>query len=120
MTRFLTALGILLLLGSSATAQWGYYGGYGVGVGISVAPPLVRYPVPAVSYYAPAVPYAYPTVQAYYAEPVPQVAYYPPAVSYGIGPVIAPAPYAYAPGRYGVRFYPYGQPVRNVIRAVIP
>ena len=119
MTRFLTALGILLFAGSSATAQWGYYG-YGVAVGISVAPPVVSYPVPAVSYYAPVAPYAYPVAPAYYAEPVPQAAYYPPAVSFGVGPVVAPVPYAYVPGRYGVKFYPYGQPVRNVIRAVVP
>lgn len=116
MTRFLAAMGILLLAGSTASAQWGYYGGYGVGVRIAVAPPAVAYPVPAVSYYAPAVPY--PAVQAYYAEPVPQAVYYPPAISYGVAPVVAP--YAYVPGRYGVKFYPYGQPVRNVIRAVVP
>ena len=67
MTRFLAAMGILLLAGSTASAQWGYYGGYGVGVRIAVAPPVVAYPVPAVSYYAPAVPY--PAVQAYYADP---------------------------------------------------
>jgi hypothetical protein len=92
-----------------------------VAVAIPVAPPVVSYPVPAVTYYAPATSYAYPVAPAYYAEPAPTVTYYSPDVpTVAYAPVVAPVPYAYVPGRYQVKFYPYGQPVRNIIRAVIP
>ena len=117
MTRILAALTMTLLTASSAMAHWGHYS---VAVAIPVAPPVVAYPVPAVTYYAPAAPLAYSVP---YAMPTPAVTYYaaPPApVVYPAAPVLAPAPLAYVPGRYSVKFYPYGQPVRNVVRAVLP
>ena len=108
MKTLLAALAIVLVMGSTALAGHRYV----------VAYPA---PVPVVSYYAPAAPvYVAPA-------PVPYNAYYaPPAVAYPVAvpaPVYAyPAPvYAYpAPVVVRAKVYPYGQPVRNVFRAVLP
>jgi hypothetical protein len=97
MKTLLAALAMVLVMGSTAMAAHRYV----------VAYPA---PVPVVAYYAaPAPVYAAPA-------PVPYYAYYaPPAVA-------VPAPvYAYpAPVVVRAKVYPYGQPVRNVLRAVLP
>jgi hypothetical protein len=101
MKSLLVALVIVLAMGSTALAGHGYV----------VAYPA---PVPVAAYYAPPAPvYVAPA-------PVPYYAYYAPAVT--AYPVPVPAPvYAYpAPVVVRAKVYPYGQPVRNVIRAVLP
>jgi hypothetical protein len=113
MKTLIAALGIVLLIGSTSVAGW------------YVGPTVVR------AYYPATYAYAAPVMVA----PAPYVSYMPmatagPYVSYmpvsepgcacGV-PVVAPAPVVVgAPVvvRYRV-FYP-GQPVRNVVRAVIP
>lgn len=62
--------------------------------------------VPYTAYYAPA-----PVV-------VPYTSYYAPAVV--PAPALVPAPAVVYPGRTTWHYYPPGQPVRNVIRAVLP
>jgi hypothetical protein len=98
MKTLISALVIVLLIGSTSFAGW-----YAVG------PTVVQAYYPA------------PTVYAY---PAPYVSYMPvvapaPYVSYM--PVVAPAPVVVRPAAV-VRarvFYP-GQPVRNVLKAVVP
>lgn len=117
MMRILATLAIVLAA-STAMAGWGHHG-------VAVAPvPAVAYypaPVPVVAYYPAPVP-----VVAYYRAPTPVVTYYAPDCPVGGAPVVtaapvyAPAAVGYVPGRYSVRFYPYGQPVRNVVRALLP
>lgn len=99
MKSILTALVIILLLGSSAYGGW-YYG-----------PRAVYYPA------APA--YAYPA--PVYAYPAPVVVQQP-YVAYA--PVVAPAPVVVGPPAVVVgargRVYVPGRPVRNVVRAALP
>jgi len=90
-------LGIVLLIGSTSFAGW------------YVAPTVVQAYYPMGPVYAPAPYVAYMPV----AGPSPYCAY--------SVPVVAPAPVWVGPPavvRYRV-FYP-GQPVRNVVRAVVP
>jgi hypothetical protein len=104
MKAILVSLGILLLFASTSFAGW------------YVAPTVVQAYYPGVPVYA----YPAPVVAA----PVPYVSYMPVAApspcAYGV-PVYAPAPVIYGPPAV-IRtrvFYP-GQPVRNVIKAVVP
>jgi hypothetical protein len=108
MKNMLAALVVVLLLGSTAYGQW------------YVGPRVVYYPAaPAYAYAAPV--YAYPAPYYTYRVPVvapaPYVAYSPLVQA----PVLAPAPVVFGP-RVVVRtkVYPFGQPVRNVVRAVLP
>jgi hypothetical protein len=118
MKTLIIALGIVLLIGSTSFAGWyvrptvarAYYPGV----------PVYAYPAPVMA--AP-VPYAaYMPVVA----PAPYVSYMPVApapCAYGAYsvPVLAPAPVVVGPAAV-VRtrvFYP-GQPVRNVLKAVVP
>lgn len=96
MTRLVAviALAVILLGVSTASAQWGY-----------VAPVRVYYPV------APVYAYAYPQTVAMPVVADPVVA---PA------PVVVPAPVVYPYPVIRGRVYYYGQPVRNVVRAVVP
>jgi hypothetical protein len=104
MKSVIIALLIVLLIGSTSFAGW-------------YVPPR------AVAAYYPGVPmYAYPAPVV--AAPAPYVSYMPapapaPYYSYGV-PVVAPAPVVVGPPaviRYRA-FYP-GQPVRNVVKAVV-
>lgn len=111
MRSLAAALVIVLVTGSTAWAGNRYV----------VAMPVYPAPVPVVSYYMPPAPvYVAP------APVVPYAAYYAPAVSYYAPAVAAyPAPvYAYpaypVPVVVRARVYPYGQPVRNVVRVVLP
>ena len=97
MRHLVVAIAVLLLLGSTA------YGGWYVG---------------------PRVVYAYPPVGPVYAYP-PPVVVSPPQVVYSPvvpAPMVTPAPVWVGPR--GVVVYPRvfipGQPVRNVLRAVVP
>ncbi len=106
MKTAIIALGILLLVASTTFAGW------------HVVPTVV------LAYY-PGVPvYAYPAPVV--AAPAPYVSYMPMAPApYGYSaysvPIVAPAPVVVGPAAI-VRtrvFYP-GQPVRNVLKAVVP
>ncbi len=122
-TRFI-AVAVACMLSLSAStlfAQWG------CGTVVTAYPPVVASyaayyappvayvaPQPYVSYYAPVTPYV-----SYYAPVVPYVSYYAPYA-------VAVRPYAayygvVGPSIYGTaRLYRPGQPVRNVVRAVVP
>jgi hypothetical protein len=98
MKTLLAALGIVLLIGSTSFAGW------------YVAPTVVQ------AYYPGTPVYAYP---APYMTYMPVAAPAPPC-AYGV-PMYAPAPVLIGPPAV-VRarvFYP-GQPVRNVLKAVVP
>ncbi len=105
MKTAIAALGIVLFLGSTSFAAW------------YVAPTVVQ------AYYPMGPVYAYPAPVV--VAPMPYVTYMPvaepaPPCFYG-PPVVAPVPMVIgrpAVVRYRV-FYP-GQPVRNVVKAVIP
>jgi len=97
---------IVLCVGATAQAHWGYV------VAVPVAP------APVVAYYPPVAP-AY--VAAY---PAPYVAgYVAPAYPYVASYAVPAAPVYYgwpvAVGPAG-KIYPYGQPVRNAARFVLP
>ena len=103
MKRVLLAVAIVVLGCSVASAGWGY----AHPVAVPVAPPVV--------------------VHSYY--PVgPVYAYRPPAVAVPVVPapvrVAVPAPvvygYRYRPVVVRPKVYVWGQPVRNVLRAVTP
>jgi hypothetical protein len=102
----IAALGILLLVSTTSFAAW------------YVAPTVVQayYPMAPVYTYAP------PVVVA----PAPRVTYMPvvapaPQCVYYAAPVVAPVPVVVArPAVVRTRvFYP-GQPVRNIVKAVVP
>ena len=105
MKTLIMALGIVLLVGSTAFAGW------------YVGPRVVR------AYYPYGPVYAYPAPVV--AAPAPYMTYMPvpapaPYWTYSV-PVVAPAPVWVGPPavvRYR-GFYP-GRPVRNVVRAVVP
>ena len=108
MKRFLAAIALVLMAGSTAFAHHPY---------VALLPVA---PAPYAAYYGPApvVPYYAPVAAAPYI-PAPAMAYYRP------GPVVAPAPVVVAPayGRAVVirpKVYVAGQPVRNLLRAVTP
>jgi hypothetical protein len=118
MKTLIIALGIVLLIGSTSFAGWyvmptvvqAYYPGVPV---YAYPPAVVAAPAPYVSYMP-------------VAAPAPYVSYMPAAPApyacgaYGV-PVVAPAPVVIGPAAV-VRarvFYP-GQPVRNVLKAVVP
>jgi len=105
MKTVIAALGIVLLIGSTSFAGW------------YVAPTVVQAYYPAGPVYA----YPVPTMMA----PAPYVTYMPVAApaapcAYGV-PMFAPAPvFVGPPAVIRTRvFYP-GQPVRNVLKAVVP
>jgi hypothetical protein len=107
MKTIVAALGIVLLIGSTSFAGW------------YVRPTVVRAYYPGVPVYA----YPAPVVMA----PAPYVSYMPVAApmpceygAYSV-PVYAPAPVMVGPAAVirTMVFYP-GQPVRNVLRAVVP
>jgi hypothetical protein len=105
MKTLVSALGMVLLIGSTTFARW------------YVAPPVVA------AYYPVGPVYAYPP--AVVAAPAPYVAYMPtvvgaPPCAYGAA-VVAPTPVVVGtPAVIRARvFYP-GQPVRNVVKAVVP
>jgi len=94
MKSVLAALVIVFLAGSAAMGQC-YY----------VASPVAVMPPPAMVVPAPM------PVTTYYAAP--------PVYSYPAPVWVSPGP-VYYPGRAVVRYYPYGQPVRNVVRFALP
>ena len=104
MKSILSAIAVVLLLGSAAYGDW------------YVGPGVAYYPA-APAYYAAAPVYAYPAPVYAYRVPVvvsrPYVAY---------APVYAPAPVWVGPPGVVVRSKVYfpGRPVRNVVRAVVP
>jgi hypothetical protein len=109
MKTLIAALVILLLISSTTFAGW-----------YVVRPTVVQ------AYYPGAPVYAYPAPYVSYmpVAPAPYVSYMPAApvqpYAYGV-PVVAPAPIVVGPAAV-VRarvFYP-GQPVRNVVKAVVP
>jgi hypothetical protein len=118
MKTLLIALGIVLLFGSTSFAGW------------YVMPTVVQayYPgIPAYAYPTPIVPAPVP-YGSYMpiAAPAPYVSYMPVAPApyaysaYGV-PAVSPAPVVVGPAAV-IRarvFYP-GQPVRNVLKAVVP
>jgi len=104
MKTLLAALGIVLLIGSTSIAGW------------YVGPTVVQAYYPA--YYPVAPVYAYPARVV--VAPAPYVTYMP---------VAAPAPYVYGapvpmlfgpPAVVRAKVYYPGQPVRNVVKAVLP
>lgn len=103
MTRTLKTLALvvcLVLFSSAAMAGWGH------SVVVVGSAPVVAYSTPVVGY-------------PYYAGYTPYVSYAPVVAA----PVVVPAPVLVAPvGRYGHhgQYYPYGMPVRNVVRAALP
>jgi hypothetical protein len=115
MNKILLALGVLLLVGATASAQ--YY-----------APEVVTTYYPAPVYTAP-VPYAVPApmvYSAYYAPPVvvarPRVAYMPVAPAFVAPPVVAVPPPVVLGSPAVIRskvYYP-GHPIRNTVRYVLP
>jgi len=117
MIRTIAALALVLLASSTAMAWHGY---------VVAAPVVVAGPVAPVAYYAPApvqVYAAYPSYPApYVASYTPYVAAYTPYVTAYAAPAYTAAPVVAYP--YGARavtkIYPYGQPVRNVLRAIVP
>jgi hypothetical protein len=117
MKSILTAMAVVLLLGSTAYGQW-YVGPRAVyypaaPVYAYSAAPAYPYPAPMYAYPAPYYAYRVPVV-----APSPYVAYAPVAPA----AVFAPAPVWYGPPGVVVRSKVYipGRPVRNVVRAVLP
>ena len=119
MKTLIIALGIVLLIGSTSFAGWyvtptvvqAYYPGVPV---YAYPAPVMVAPAPCVSYMPVAAPAPYVSYTP--VAPAPCCAY----SAYSV-PVVAPAPVAVRPAAV-VRtrvFYP-GQPVRNVIKAVVP
>ncbi len=110
MKNLIAAAVLVLLFSSTALAGWPY------------AVPVVTYsPVVAQSYY-PMAP-VYPVAPTYAYQPhvvsyTPTVAYMPPVVSNHV--VYSPGVYAPMPMVVRPRVFFYGQPVRNVFRAVLP
>jgi hypothetical protein len=114
MNKMLLALGVLLLVGATASAQ--YY-----------VPETVTAYYPAPVYTAP-VPYLAPAplvYSAYYAPPVyaspvvvarPRVAYLPVGPAYVAAPPVVVGPPAVIRSKV---YYP-GQPIRNTVRYVLP
>ena len=108
MYRTIAIAAVLALIGSTAMAGWGDR--------VVVVPG----PVPVVTYYAPTPTYVYPPA------PVPTVTYYSGPAYSAAAPTYAPSVVAYPPVYYGrpvvvrPKVYVYGQPVRNVIRAITP
>ncbi len=119
MNKILIALGVLLLVAGTASAQW-------------IAPEVVTTYYPAPVYAAPA-PYVAPapvTYSTYYAPPVvaTPVVVARPRVAYYAAPAVVPAPVAVAPAPVVVGrpvvvrskvYYP-GQPIRNTVRYLVP
>jgi hypothetical protein len=114
MYRFFAAVaGVLLVSSVALGGPW-----CGVPVAVAVPAPAYYYPAqPYVAAYAPPV-YAYPA-PVYAAPIVPVYRAYRPVV---VAPVmVAPAPLIYGgPAVVRARVYPFGQPVRNVVRAILP
>jgi len=109
MKSVLAAIAVVLLLGSTAYAQW-YVGPRAV---YYPAAPVYAYPPPVYAYPAPLYTYRVPVM-----VPSPYVAYSPVAPS----PVVVQAPAWVGPPTVVVRSKVYipGRPVRNVVRAVLP
>ena len=122
MTVIVAATGLPLLLASDAEGAWPHYS---YSAPVVVARPVPTLPAPRVVYRAP----VYPTVPV---VPSPTIVYrpvvtgspvpYPPASPYPAAPVVYPAapattfwtPYG------GTEVRVPGQPVRNLLRAVVP
>jgi|WetSurMetagenome_2_1015567.scaffolds.fasta_scaffold796202_1 hypothetical protein len=104
MKTLIAALGIVMLISSTSFAGW------------YVGPTMVQ------TYYPMAPAYAYPAPVV--AAPAPYVAYMPvatPVVTYYGSPVVAPVPvYVGRPAVVRSKVYYPGQPVRNVVKAVVP
>lgn len=120
MRGMLTAVAVALIVlcvGATARAHWGYVVAVPAAPVVAYYPPVApayvaAYPAPYVAAYAPA-----PYVAAY--APAPYVAAYAPApyVAAYAAPVYVGRPVAIGPAG---KVYPYGQPVRNAARFVLP
>lgn len=101
MKAIIAALGIVLLFSSASFAGW------------HVAPTVVQAYYPTPVYAAPVVVAPSPYV-AYMPAPAPVMTYYP-------APVVAPMPVVVGrPAVIRSKVYYPGQPVRNVVKAVVP